>query len=185
MYFLDGDVLMIWYGFQGLLSNLESYLCRVNANRIPSMFMDSLFGIQQKIREKAWDAIKRVLPTFLPEGCLNIFECGKIFIPINANLHWTFFTIFMKEKMIAYYDSFNSKSSPISFPVQLLYDWLEHESEELGKSFSQHDWSFVPVTVQRQMNGVDCGYHLLKNTLLIQMDLPLMEYKVSNRCTCI
>jgi hypothetical protein len=189
MYYLDGDVIMIWYGGYGLLSNLESYLCEVNPDRLPCMFIDSLFGIQQKITERDWAKLYRGKRIYLPAQCGNIYQCGKIFIANHTVLHWAFYTIFIQEKMIAYYDSLNPKAPPTNFPVQLLYDWLKHEAELLGIRFYQNEWNFVNVTVHKQTNGVDCGFHLLKNTMLIQMDLPVMEYQVLNlskdyECIC-
>ena len=142
------------------------------------MFINSLYGLHLKIRDKEWAKLKRGIPAFLPDGCSNIFECKKVFIAHNEHLHWTLYTIFIEEKFIAYYDSLNSKSPSTTFPKDFLYDWLQHESEQIGITFVKREWTFVNVTVQKQTNGIDCGFHVIKNALLLQMDLPLMEYMV-------
>jgi len=169
----------VWYGSRGLLSNLDLCLCQMNSNRKHNIFVHSLYGLHDKIKQRNWNGISRGLNNFRPRGCQNLFSTGKVFIAHNQDLHWVFYTIFISEKLIAFYDSMNSKSQPSEFPVQLLYDWLQHESHECGLSFCQSEWRFIFVGVPTQQNGVDCGFHMIRNTMLLQMDLPLMEYKVT------
>jgi Ulp1 family protease len=115
----------------------------------------------------------------LPEKAQSIFDCGKIFILFhNAGSHYTFYTIFVKEKFIGYYDSDKPNKNPPDFPLELIYTWLQYEHEALQRSFHRMDWTFQVVEVKRQGDNVDCGFHAIRNTLLLQMDFPLLEYEV-------
>ena len=154
-------------------------MCRINPHRNPNLFIHSYLGIEILIRNKEWDRIRRATNLWLHNRCRNVLDCGKIIVVVNEALHWTFYTIFVKEKVIGYYDSFNGKSQPDTLPVHLLYKWLEYEHEDLGIQFNVAEWNFVFVPVQKQFNGKDCGFHLLKNVLFVAMDLPMLDLKVN------
>ena len=137
MYYLDGDCAHLWFGCNGLLQNMETYFINSNPSRRQSFFIHSYYLLGNFIRDENWPRIKRFTTANLPKNCKYIFDCGKIIISINESLHWTFYCIYVQEKVIAYYDSFNPKTQPHSFPVKYLHAWLKQESEELGIQFHE------------------------------------------------
>ena len=133
----------------------------------------------EKLQQDQLRLLQREIQKNLPEKAQSIFDCGKIFILFHkAGSHSTFYTIFVKEKFIGYYDSYNPTKAPYDYPVEWIYKWLKYEHEALEKPFQQKDWTFQVVEVKRQGDNVDCGFHAIRNTLLLQMDFPLLEYEV-------
>jgi Ulp1 family protease len=117
-------------------------------------------------------------------GQFEVFDCGKVFINQHVNKsHYVLYTIFIEEQFIGYYDSLNS-SLPSAFPFESVKDRLQHEWQQHSVRisnplipFDRKGWKFERVRVKQQ-NGADCAFHVIRNTLLLQMDLPLLEYEV-------
>ena len=177
----DADVLNIWYGDSGLLQQLEKYLVSVDTNRKPSFFVHSEFCMVEKIQQDQLGLLHRNIQKRLPEtNAKSIFDCAKIFILLfnKAKCHYTFCTVFVQKKFIGYYDSDKRNKTPSEFPLELIYTWLQYEHEALQRTFHRMDWTFQVVEVKPQGNNVDCGFHAIRNTLLLQMDFPLLEYEV-------
>ena len=83
----------------------------------------------------------------------------------------------MQEKVVGLYDSMGG-GEPENFPVQFLYNWLAQEAKVQNLNFNQREWRLIPVACLRQINVVDCGFHMLRNAMLLQMELPLLPYEV-------
>lgn len=166
---------MLWYCNGGILENLDMHLCAADPIRRPTIFFHSLTCLNEKIMNKQWKSIPRLwAKRRAATGKTNIFECGKIIIAHNENLHYTFYAIYITAKQIVYHDSFNENTEPKTFPVQYIWEWLEYEAHDAKIQFSREEWSFAFAKVVHQGNGVDCGFHIIKNTLLIMLGLPLL-----------
>lgn len=176
---------MIWFGQQGLLANLDSYLCKVNNRRKPICFIHTMVDFNSKTKENAYTSIRRVVRRQLP-GNKSVFNCNKVIINEHVmESHYVLFVIFLEEQFIGYYDSFNERPDLDKFSYSSLLNWLEyewgleHESNPLGKiPFDRRGWKFGCVQVAGQENNVDCAFHAIRNALLLQMDLPMELYQV-------
>ena len=175
---------MLWFGIKGFLPMLDRHLCAVNNRKKQDIFMHTTFDFPQKVKNKEWQKIKKAITNFASRD-VNVFDCGKVFINRHVNnSHYVLYTIFIEEQFIGYYDSLNF-SLPSAFPFESVIDWLQHEWEQHSDRianplipFDRKGWKFERVKVVKQQNGVDCAFHVIRNTLLLQMDLPLLEYEV-------
>jgi Ulp1 family protease len=62
-------------------------------------------------------------------------------------------------------------------PKTVTYDnilqYVEDEAEQSNTPFDRNDWKFIRARVTNQVNGVDCGFCVIKYGLLVIQDLPL------------
>ena len=79
-------------------------------------------------------------------------QYSKIFIPNNVeNNHWTMYVIFIEEKTVAYYDSFNQKPSRTKNPQQLVQ--IIEEITSIEKiPFKSEDWTCIQIPCVPQVS---------------------------------
>ena len=92
----------------------------------------------------------------VPNG--DIFELEKLFIPINIdNMHWILAVIYMQEKRIQIYDSYNS---PGIIYLNNLIEYLKCEYQDKKNAIGNwKNWNLVSCQddTPSQTNSYDCG----------------------------
>ena len=78
----------------------------------------------------------------------------------------------MESKDIVFYDTLNLMP-PKALSFEDVLSYIEDESSEANVLFERDSWLFVTAKVVQQGNGLDCGYCLIKNAMLVLQDLPL------------
>ena len=88
----------------------------------------------------------------VPNG--DMFALDLLFIPINIdNMHWVLAVVFMKERVIRYYDSMgDTDRSKLEGLLQYLKD--EHKARK-GTELDESEWTLMPCTMDtpRQRDG--------------------------------
>ena len=84
----------------------------------------------------------------------SVMKYSKIFIPNNVkDDHWTMYVIFIEEKTIAYYDSFNEKPPTTRKPEQLV-TIIEQISSIERIPFKREDWTCIQSPCVPQVSVV-------------------------------
>ena len=82
----------------------------------------------------------------------SVMQYSKLFIPNNVkDNHWTMYVIFIEEKTIAYYDSFNEKPPTTRKPEQLVKIIEEITSIE-KVPFKREDWTCIQIPCVPQVS---------------------------------
>ena len=113
---------------------------------------------------------------FTRRSKVNIFECSKVFIPINiSNTHWTCCVVYITERKVVYYDSMGGGGKRYVDAVRR-YLGDEHQ-DKLGRPLVDGDsWSTVCGSrngCPQQQNGCDCGVFTLVCCDYLSNELPL------------
>ena len=168
-FYCSDDILNVYFCFNGLLDVLDQYLCEQNQNRkrslILNLYTNSHFAL--KFRERT-----RTLKDHVATNTFNFFDIDKIIIPAHHNLHYTMYVVFMESKDIVFYDTLNLMP-PKALSFEDVLSYIEDESREANVPFERDSWLFVTAKVVQQGNGLDCGYCVIKNAMLVLQDLPL------------
>ena len=101
---------------------------------------------------------------------LNLTRLQLIVIPIHHPGHWTLVVVRIRERLIVSYDSFTSRTPTVLRPhvhqhiADRIQAWVmqlktEHTVEWEGAWTVRHEWRSL------QLNGWDCGLHVMSNTL--------------------
>lgn len=91
----------------------------------------------------------------------GLLAAETIFIPINANSHWTLLTVNGTKRTITYFDSLGGKGSDY---IRFARLWVKHT---LGKFYKEEEWKVTVEESSRQMNGNDCGAFVCTNSLAL------------------
>ena len=94
------------------------------------------------------------------------FSFDTVIMPFNMNdLHWVFFVIKPKLKLVVGYDSMNNELCFKTDIVPKILYWLEIESKYLEITFCGSDWQFQMYPCPQQHNAMDCGVMMLTGIL--------------------
>ena len=132
-------------GMFELYSRIDSKMHRIDRNHGKSLFLSSFNT--DKIFESINYRNLEPIHTFMDKRCSkdsmdHIFQYSRLFLPLNIPGHWVMIVIFMVEKSIVYYDSFNGNpKESVSNPKCLLL-WLENEAFRCGYGFDRTEWRF-------------------------------------------
>ncbi len=79
----------------------------------------------------------------------SFVEYRKMFIVNNiSNYHWSFYCVFFESKIIAYYDSFNEKSTRCGEILTLLEEFTKLNKE----SFDKTEWKCLDMPCFKQVS---------------------------------
>ena len=118
---------------------------------------------------------------------VSIFDRDVVFVPINqGNTHWTSAAIFIKQKVIRYYDSMagNGISELRTLRKYLVDEWNDkkerHKLDESTKPVPE-DWKLEVTgrSVPQQHNGCDCGVFTCAFAQCVSLGLPF-DFSQSN-----
>lgn len=106
----------------------------------------------------------------------NFFEIDTLLLPICENSHWTLLVVRPSKRTVAHMDSLNPRGNA-SF-TNLALAWLK---EFLQDDFVHEDWKVVRHEAPRQVNGWDCGVHIITNAMCLALSLnPIETYLASD-----
>ena len=156
-----------------MLDVLDLYLCNSNPNRKRSLVLNlHSVDIINSIRNRMDNFNLPIMKKHVTKDNFGFFDIDKIFIPVVQSLHFTMYVVFMESQDIVYYDSLNMQEPEILKSLDVLA-YIEYEAKTVGRAFNSKSWKFVRAEVVSQQNGLDCGYCVIKNALLVMHDLPL------------
>ncbi|KAL8578614.1 hypothetical protein ACOMHN_007072 [Nucella lapillus] len=103
-----------------------------------------------KLMSRGHDAVKRWTRR------VDVFSHHYLVIPVHLGVHWCLCVVFMKEKVIRYYDSMGGNNNQCLNAVrQYLYD---ESVQKRNIRLDLSEWSTETVKdIPQQMNGSDCG----------------------------
>ncbi|KAH6678951.1 hypothetical protein F5X68DRAFT_234816 [Plectosphaerella plurivora] len=108
-------------------------------------------------------------------GVLNpasFLDLETILIPICAGNHWTLVVVRPKGRTVAHMDSMNHGGSPAV--LKTTREWVKRVC---GDKFVDDQWSIAKLQAPLQINGNDCGAHVITNGVCIAMGVdPAMAY---------
>jgi hypothetical protein len=87
----------------------------------------------------------------------RVLETEYIFIPINANSHWTLCVLSGRQKTITAYDSLNGNGR---YKMNIILNWVKFE---LGDEFKEDEWTLINGQTSQQANSDDCGVFTITN----------------------
>lgn len=104
----------------------------------------------------------------------NFFDIDSIFLPINRNKHWTLLVVRPKSRQILHLDSLNPQGN-----IALKNCALKWVRGFLGASFVESEWSLNNIASAQQYNGVDCGVHVITNSICVALGIDPDSYTTS------
>ena len=141
-----------------------------------TFFMEKLIGVSKS--EFNYENVKTWLHKKKSNTC--IFECDKIFVPINiTQTHWVLVVIFIQEKRIAYFNSLRGKEEyDGTVFVDALLKWVKEEANTENLAFDSLEWTLeYEGKCPQQENGCDCGIFVL-----MLIDFLTDSLKVNDNC---
>jgi Ulp1 family protease len=118
---------------------------------------------------------QQALPFVTVDGTrwLNLFECKKVYIPVNMmNYHWFLIVLVMDTKTVHIIDSVGGAKSKY---FSNICAWLRDEGLKVNASDSRYEgWKLEVVTGPLQENGWDCGVFTIAAADMCMHDLPLL-----------
>ena len=136
---------------------------------LTSRFIMALFSNDNHYFDKRGCSYANVA-TFKALRHQDIFECHRIFIPVNvSNCHWTLIVINLQDKNVKYYDTLHDDEDD-----DLVYSHCEEPLLRGIEYFLNEEWNNIhncpwedrlsweyihcsTVSMPRQENGYDCG----------------------------
>ena len=171
-----------------MIKERDKILCSRLSPRKPSHYFDTSFILHLLRTQKDgshigydYNSVKRYTKKF------DVFECDKIFVPINTNnSHWTLAVIFVKSTTIKYYDSLMSyNTAPIESSViedgtarsklylKALKRWICDEVKEKSSSYDVESLKLKYVKRYPQQIESDCGIFTIMCADFLSDDLEL------------
>lgn len=94
----------------------------------------------------------------------KLLDVSNLYIPINANSHWTLLAISGRDKTIEYLNSLKGCGPSDEQVFRVARRYLELH---LGKDYDADAWTEVSERSAQQKGGVDCGVFVCFNVLSI------------------
>lgn len=100
----------------------------------------------------------------------NFFEVDTLLLPICENSHWTLLVIRPSKRTVSHMDSLNPRGN-MEF-IKTASEWL---NEFLQDDYVGKEWTIVSHEAPRQVNGWDCGVHIITNAMCLALSLNPIE----------
>ena len=105
-------------------------------------------------------------------GGANLLNVDKLFIPINASMHWMLLVIHGKERKMEFLNSMEGCGPSADRVFGVVYQYL---ALELGSAFDKHEWTCVAGRSPQQDNGYDCGVFVCYNAVSLALKREPIE----------
>lgn len=167
----NDDILLF---YMELLASWDAELCKREPTRVPCFYHNTHF-MDKLTNEKKSCAYAQVKQWTKK---VNVFALDKIFVPINIpDQHWMLCVVFMKERVIRFYDSMGSAGSQY---MERVKGWLKNEYDDKKDKYGLTDlmldeWQTESTlnSVPQQTNGDDCGLFVAMFMDYMSENLPL------------
>ena len=102
----------------------------------------------------------------------NFLDIDTVLIPICKSNHWTLVVVQPSRRIVAYMDSMGPQGVGGSSVVEVVLKWVR---EVLGEKWAD-DWRVMRYRSTCQINGHDCGVHVVTNAIFVAMGLDPSGY---------
>ena len=175
-------------GSEWLNDEVINFYMEILKEKSTDIFLWNSFFFSKLAREKngyKYANVQRWTRGRTRSSNINLFEKRIIFVPINeGNVHWVCAAIFMKEKVIRFYDSQTSTSKIVKNKFENLLRYLADEWRDKNDTFNlqettewtletlKNKWKYETPKVPRQENGNDCGAFVCAFATCLSLNLP-------------
>jgi len=181
------------YYLKNCLRRRDERFCRENTSRKRSHFFNTFF-VQQLFNEKNGNANLKGKYTYnnvkrwhKHAHGKNVFNLDYVFFPVNkSNVHWTLVVVFMEEKRIQYYDSYEGEGKGRKYLNGILQYLKDEHKRQFKSDMDESEWRLVTcstIDTPQQLNGCDCGVFVCLFADFIAMDCaPVFDQSCIDKC---
>ena len=139
--YANDNIINYWIG---LLRELDRKMIIENPLRKTTLFIDSLTEILNSVSKSNWeDLILYKKNLYRRNGGMKFVDYDRIVIPDNEErqFHWAMHVIYLQQKSIVYYNSFNVQKANKN--PELLLTFLEKMCQIDNVYFDKKDWKII------------------------------------------
>jgi len=126
------------------LRQLDECMCRLDNTRPKTLFIDPIISFHECIAKNQWYKLNRLYKRMRSQTNMSFLDYDRIVIPCNQKQnHWSLQVIYFKQKVIVYYNSYDTVKVPEYLSMDLVYRFLEFFANLDKRQFQRNLWKSV------------------------------------------